>query len=320
ASEDNWLGNYVESYQDNGRPAVIKLSPCYYMFNTGGWTNMLFDENITLVFPGVQLSDTSISVTYFGLFKSKDEENSVIASVTLGEDVEYAKVAIVQGGDPNIGARDIISGAVESIEVTESGYVNIPFDIENEESRYSIVAVSYYEGEPKENAGAVFKYTPAIPEKWNLINTGTYTYEQFWEGEEEGLELYQSESDPTRYKITKWSEDGGDLLFTMDENGKITVLEQETGYVDSSYGMVSIDELSNYTGDPDDGQSYYKDGVYHFNVVYYVGAGEFGYGYETFTIDTTANKSRAMMSASRVLKKGLRISHYCTLEKQSQLN
>lgn len=318
ASEDKWSGNYVVSYQDNGLPAEIRLSPCYYMFNTGGWTNMLTAENVQIVFPGVQLLDTSVSVTYNGLFRSAEEESSVIASVTLGEDVELAKVAVVQGGDPSIGAKDVISGMVESVEVTESGIVKIPFDLDNIESRYSIVVVSYCDGEAKENAGAVFKYNPARPEKWNLIGKGTYKYEHYWEGDEEDLEIYQSENDPTRYKITKWSTDGGDLMFTMDANGKITVLEQETGEVDDTYGMVSIDELRNYTGDANEEQSYFENGVYHFNVVYYVGAGEFGAGFETFTLSKNTSKSRT--NNSYRTNKTATLTHNYSLDTTTRLN
>ena len=319
-SETNYMGNYVVSYQDNGLPAEIRLSPAYYMFNTGGWTNMLSDENVQILFPGIKLIDASVEVTYNGMFKSVDDEQSVVASVTLGADVESAKVAIVAGGDPNAGVDAIIAGSVETITVTQSGEIKIPFDADNAEGRYSVVAVTYYDGEAQEGAGDVFTYVPANAEQWTLIGTGTYTYEHFWEGDDEGLELYQSESDPTRYKITHWGYDV-DFKFTMDEDGIITVADQETGEVVSSYGMSYVIEMIDYTGDDEDERSYYEDGVFNFNVVYYVSAGVFGYGFETFTLDTEAANSRAIKAHSpRKLSNKLKIDRNFTLDKNIRLN
>lgn len=47
---DDWSFNHVISYQDNGVPAQIKISPMYYMFNNGGY-NYTKDEPITIIFP-----------------------------------------------------------------------------------------------------------------------------------------------------------------------------------------------------------------------------------------------------------------------------
>ncbi len=306
ASEEKWVGSYVESYQGNGLPAVIKLSPCYYMFNNGGWTSMLTAENVTIVFPGIQLIDASIDVTYNGLFKSAEGESNVVVGVELGPDVESAELAVVKGCDPDAAVADIIAGKLETVTVTEAGEAMIPFDLNGDEGRYTIVAVSYNGDKAQESASSVFFYTPAKEEQWNLVGTGTYNYDLYWEGDEEGLELYQSESDPTLYKIAGWSADGGDLKFTVDADGKVTVLDQEIGETYGNYGMVYIGELADYTEDPEDGRSYFKDGVYHFSVAYYVGAGALGDAEETFVLDK-GEKARSMAS-SRTVNKNLTVS------------
>ena len=116
----------------------------------------------------------------------------------------------------------------------------------------------------------------------------TFAYTQFFGSEEEpaddeGLVLYESDKVDGRYKITDWGY-GVDFIFQMNEDGTCMVEDQFTGYTHSSYGDVYVDDLVDYTGNTDSGYSYYADGVFHFAVIYYVSAGYFGYGEETFTL------------------------------------
>lgn len=301
--EENWKYNYVKSYQDNGKPAVVQLAPMYYMDGVGGWDKTQGDGMITIVFPGVVLKDGSVSVTHTGFFHDTKDNVSVVADIELGEDVEEAKVALVQGNDGEAGANDIIGGIVESISITASGEVKIPMPEDAEDGKYSVVAVTYYDGEAQEYDYATFTYTSGAKETWTQIGVGTYTYSIFWEGDDEGLGLFQSQNDPTRFKITDWGY-GVDFIFTMSDDGSVMVADQETGYVHSSYGDVYVDDVVDYSGSTEYGVSSYADGVFTFNVVYYCGAGMFGNGPETFTITSTAQApaKRAQAAATSTNK------------------
>ena len=160
-----------------------------------------------------------------------------------------------------------------------------------------------------------YTFTVGIPSPWVEIATGDYTYSLFFDGVDEDLTLYQNEVDPTRYKIEHWGYDV-DFTFTYDEEtGEVVVDDQEIGYEYGSYGMVYVDERADYFGTTEAGTSYYENGTFYFCVVYYVSAGYFDYGYETFTItsetSSLASTTKAL-SVSQSVKKpqaDLKLSH-----------
>ncbi len=308
AAEDTWTHNYVKSYQDNGKPAVVQLAPYYYMNGIGGWNQTQNDGLITIVLPGVVLKDGSVTVTHTGFFHDTKDNVSVVADLELGADVEEAKVAIVQGTDGDAGANDVIGGIVESISVTASGEVKLPMPEDAEDGKYTIVAVTYFDGEAQEYDYATLTYTSGAKESWTQIATGTYTYVQFFEGDDEGLALYRSNDDPTRYKIADWGY-GVDFIFTMTDDGSVMVADQEIGYVHPSYGDVYVDDVVDFSGSTEYGVSSYADGVFTFNVVYYCGAGTFGNGPETFTITSGAQApaKRAQAAANKAGKLASRV-------------
>lgn len=115
------------------------------------------------------------------------------------------------------------------------------------------------------------------------IAVGTYTYVQFFSGDDEGLTLYIDPNYENTYVISNWGY-GVDFKFTWDGGENVLVADQWIGYNHSSYGPVYVDDMVDYTGSKDYGVSTYADGVFTFNVIYYVSAGNFGYGPETFTI------------------------------------
>lgn len=130
---------------------------------------------------------------------------------------------------------------------------------------------------------------PANASTWSLVGTGDFAYTVFFGDEEEpeidpGLQLFQNDDDPTRYRIEGWGY-GVSFSFTYDEaTGEVFVEDQPTGYVHSSYGDVYVCEIEDYFGDTTRGMSYFEDGVFYFGTVYYVSAGYFGFGTETFTL------------------------------------
>lgn len=148
------------------------------------------------------------------------------------------------------------------------------------------VVLSLDENEVSEGSVKSTTLTLSILETWTQIGTGTYHYLYWWEDEyDKGLPLYRCDQNPNKYKIGSWGI-GSELIFTMDNDGNIEVLESETGDEYSSYGAVYVMETASYTGETKYGVSKFADGVYTFNLVYYVGAGTFDWGIEeSFTLD-----------------------------------
>lgn len=167
--------NRVLAWQEDGTPGQIQLAP-YYMDHMEGssvyGTSMAnLDGGIIITFPGYNPKDYSVSVSYLGAFSSADGESFAMGNVTLGADIEEAKVAVIEGNDVNAALSQIMSGAVETTTVTESGEVRIP-------CKYSgtctMVAIGYAEGEMQAYNAATFEFTLG-PSEWTSIGTGLYT-------------------------------------------------------------------------------------------------------------------------------------------------
>ena len=119
--------------------------------------------------------------------------------------------------------------------------------------------------------------------------TGTYHYNEecFFQGDDPGLEIYKAEGFDVYY-ITHWGNDTN-FYFSI-KDGAVVVDDGPTAYTHSSYGAVRINDCSAYFSDWDpavDGTGYYDAATktFHFLLVYYVSAGHFGYGEETFEMD-----------------------------------
>ena len=276
---------------------LIKM-PDYY----DGYYYANYNSAFMVALPGVVLADYGVSVSYFGQYTdSGDDPAGVIAEVTeIGDDVDYVRVGVVAGTDVDDASIEAITeGTVSYAELTATGQVLIPWDETPEDGRYTIVAIAYADDEAQETATATFKYSAPSSETWTEIATGDYEYVYFLEGIDEGLTLYQSDADATRYKIEHWGYDV-DFCFTYDQStGSVVIDDQETGYEYDSYGMVYVMDLAEYVGDDSYGVSYYEDGVFYFNTYYYVSTGYFGYGYEKFTLsDPTAVAAKSVFRKS----------------------
>lgn len=326
ASESAWLKNRVISYQpaqtleaapDMGEvtiPSIIQLAPMYYAFNTGGYNYTQYDGVILIYFPGLEVFDDYAEVTYSGILTNTSNKLEVIAYVEIGEDVSEAKVAILPGSEPtDDDLSDIDEGTITSISINETGTVNIPFEILNDEGTYCIVALTYVDGEMANYGFDSFTYQQNPNLLFSLVDEGTYTYLNFWETNleltPEVLELYESDATPGNFKITHWFYDQ-DFAFTMDENYDIMVDEQPTG-VNLSSGALYVDDASWYADywndwfDEDPIYSYYEDGVYYFAVLYYAGSSAYAGGYETFVPSTEGGASTANIWAkSNLVKTG----------------
>jgi len=240
--------------------------------------------------------DISSNVVYAGKFINTEENPYIVANVTLGEDVEYAYVALVEGSEVSDDVlAEIQAGTYTPLQsVTESGEVR--FDaVDYADGTYTIVVVPFYNKTAQAESTATFKYAfSSAAETWSAVYTGSYTYTAksyrgyFFENEvEEDVTLYQSDSDENRYKLDPWGTTGSEgLIFTLNEDGTITCDQSFTGYVDDTYGEVYAIDLVSYGYDSY--TSYYEDGTFYFNLAYYVSAGAFGYVMDTFTITGTA--------------------------------
>lgn len=131
-------------------------------YNDGGMYAGNGNGAFMVVMPGVVLSDYSIDVEYLGRYTNPEDSSYVVADVTLGSDVENAKVALVKN-DPenpitslNVLVEGIDDGSIESIEIEENGFS--VFSCE-EDGEYFLVAVSYDEnGELQEMDYDIFDY------------------------------------------------------------------------------------------------------------------------------------------------------------------
>ena len=128
------------------------------------------------------------------------------------------------------------------------------------------------------------------------IGVGTYTHKNFFEGEQSGLTLYKEFGENT-YVIENWGDYGVDFTFTWDGGSTVKVPNQYTGYTHSTHGDVYVMGVDDYAS-KEIAPSYYDAATktFYFGVIYYVDAGYFGYGYETFTL----TEQQAAPSARRV--------------------
>lgn len=176
-TEESWANNTVKSYQENGLPAVVQLAPFYYMFNVGGWDYSIYENVITITFPGVRIYDYASEIAYAGRYIDADNVEYVLANVALGADVQKARVVIVAGNNNISGAEaGMLDGSLEYVEIAEGGQVQIPM-LENAASGKYTVALFVY-GDDGEIAGAdaaTFEYVGAGASPWVSLGIGYYT-------------------------------------------------------------------------------------------------------------------------------------------------
>ena len=284
----NWAYNRVLEYQADGTPGEIQLAPFYYMNGVGGWNYTQKDGVIDIVFPGFEKKDFTLEVEYLGRLTDADEQDYAQVGINLGADLESVKYAVTEaGGNPDELYAGIVDGSVEAPEVTSSCSVNWPLD---ESGTYYFVAVGYAGGEEKVAVAETirFKSSHEFAPTFNPVGTGTYTYSQFWEGDDDGLVISKSSADNT-YRIANWG-GGTNFEFTWDpETNKCTVPEQFTGYTHSSYGDVFVSDVPTYTDEVtyEDFPCSYDPATktFTFNLIYYVSAGDFNKGPETFKVE-----------------------------------
>lgn len=133
-------------------------------------------------------------------------------------------------------------------------------------------------------------------EEWNSKGTATFTYVNFWSGDDPGLPFVYRQSlnnaNKYQFKLSNWGY-GVDLLLDYDKStGVVSCPEQFTGYTHATYGDVYVMDLVAYCGvkgwpvEPGDyGRFDEEQGIITIPLAYYVSAGTFGYDPEFVYID-----------------------------------
>jgi len=300
---DDYAGGKPTGYFDKEQ-GIIACQMAYFV--SAGY--FAYGDYEYIYIDGYNRADLSTEAAYAGKFIDPSGSSFVVANVTLGPDVQYANVALVEGKDVSEEVlQQIVEGTYQPLQqVTESGEVRFAAD-ELADGKYTIVVVPFYEEEARvDNAStATFTFTASSEaETWSALYVGDYLYGAtsynqdgsfFYDDSPftDQATLYQSDKDGSRYKIAPWcnSEEDG-LIFTMDEEGTITVEECPTGHT-SSYGDILASDIVTYGAA--DIPSYYKDGVFHFSLVFHVPAGVYSYQEDTFTL--TGNAAKALKAA-----------------------
>ena len=297
------------------------LEPCLVYYVPQGYFG---DGYETIMLDGYNRMDFSVFMDYQGILRTPSNDFLAQADVELGPDVVTANVSVVPGELDQATFLAMLDGTyeayVDSTEITESKTVHLNMN-GAPNGEYTLVAITYDKnGEPQDYAYVSFKYETGDVETWSDKYIGTYTYSLFWVADEEGnpleiedLVLQQSDKDPNRYQILDWGYNGEPFVFAFQEDGSIIVEDQSIGYTHSTYGDVYVDDLVDYTGKTDYGQSYYdaESGTFYFAIVYYVEAGALKYGTETFTITDEATKARLAAAQKRAMAKGNKNKKTC---------
>lgn len=138
---------------------------------------------------------------------------------------------------------------------------------------------------------ANYTFNVGIPQTYTPRYVGDYTYNIYWGGVDPGLTLCQSDIYPDRWKIEHWGSDV-DFFFTWNQETNEILVDDQFCANNSTYGPVNVCDIVTYAGSKDYGESFYDDAnkVFNFAVIYYVSAGNFGNGFETFTITEAFKK------------------------------
>lgn len=305
ANFDDIMGWKLDPATDYGtfdeEKGIITIPLAYYIPAAG---NGYFGYNPEYVYiDGYVRADYTTTVAYFGRLTNAADQNFLLADITFGKDVEYVKYALVTEAEVKATVAGLADGSIAGEKLTESGRVEIPVA---ESGTYYLVVVAFANGEAQYADYAKIKFsTGAEPEeKWTALYIGDYTYTTIdytekkvggmWPGTITAV-LYRSDSDASRYKIAPWADLTGEegLIFTMDNEGVLTVDQVYTGYTDSKYGDVFATDL--VTAGVADIPSYYdrSEGVFYFNLSYHDAEGAWTYVQDTFTLTGEASASRA---------------------------
>lgn len=192
AEENLWAYSYVAQYADDGKtPEVIRLAPYVLIGNTGYGADMSQEANaITIVFPGGELVDYSLSV-----LTGLTADGLLPVQFTVGADVDEVRYQVYEGtltagevanytsliglGDTEYEVAPVL-GSPFSISCSATGLytlVAVSMDAEGE-AQQSVSTQVYYLAEGEEMPVAVFAGIEATNKYggrgWTSDNTMEY--------------------------------------------------------------------------------------------------------------------------------------------------
>lgn len=255
----------------------------------------------TIQLPGYEQPDYSLTLVDEGTFKSSKDNLSQVINMTMGADVTSVKYAWFAGEltDELVEekANAIFDGSIESVLTKESGRKVLNVETEGD---YYLVAVLYdADGARVATTSLAFKVEDANAKTWSAIYTGDWEYTVLFTNEDgspyvdAGLTLFKCDQDATLYKIENWGY-GVDFVFTMQEDGSVSVAEQSTGAKASAEEDWMVCDYMTYTGKDMNG-CYYEDGTFNFCLVYYSSKGKAA-NWETFTLTGAAARTNSSMA------------------------
>ncbi|MBQ8520065.1 MAG: hypothetical protein IJ456_01510 [Bacteroides sp.] len=167
---------------------------------------------------------------------------------------------------------------------------------------YTKVNISIAESYATPYGNSAYTFTVGVPAPWTdweLMNTGTYTFTQYYSGTHEGRNCYvRTYKLNENIKQFRFEDLAGAYTYVVDHDastGKCTIAPQHI-FDNDSYGAVYIASSHTYWFDVRGDETATEEavgastfdpetGLFSLNVAYYVSAGTFGYGYEYFQLD-----------------------------------
>ena len=216
----SWKYNYYEGNIDlemNGvqLPGMVVISPIIINEGLGGvnWWDTSEDEYFLIVMPGYNPKDTSLEVVYEGMLTT-DKGMYALGEVTIGSDLTSVKVGVAPGNDIDGIADEIDNGTLDSVEIYADQEVRVPFDSNNPNGQYTMVAVGYIDGEMVSSEGVTFNYYASNydpNEGWTSLGYVDYTdgymvalfpiYPDYEELTTYSVEIQESEDYPGLYRL-----------------------------------------------------------------------------------------------------------------------
>ena len=305
-------------------------------YKDGAWYTANGSGLFAIALPGSRIADYSMDFNYLGRLTDASGNDFIRGSFVFGKDVYSIRYAIVDASqDTEAVAAGLIDGSIDlmswDMKKEDAEAIEIPMD--GPSGKYNIVVIVYDDSkEAVATTAFEVKYQSSkdTAETWTALYVGNYVYGAqslsssgalFYDDTitDEGLTLYQSDSNPNRYRIAPWcnSADMG-LVFEMDDNGIIVVDGVETGE-DSDYGMICATDVKTYGAA--DLPSYYEDGTFNFYLAYHVPAGVFAYELDTFTLTgyAQAPQQRSALNVQRTSSNLIKHTHKLISHKEASL-
>lgn len=261
---------------------------------------------LAVALPGARFSDYTIEYEYVGRFIDTDKQYYVEGVPTLGEDVITAKAALVTADTYEAVREQMIAGEA-GIDIANGEAFRLPFD---ETGTYYVLILAF--NEEGEVANELTSKVNAVIESgepsitWEPRYVGDYYYSLLSDpdaGEmaiDENLVLSVDADNESHYQIAPWGNGEQTLELYINEDGTITVPEDQPTGFSGAKGELFVADVQTYTGGDEKYAKYvstFAQNVFTLYLAYY-NDGEAYISADTFTLTGNAE-----------VKKAVRINH-----------